>query len=171
MAKRYKKITPEQKYTLAFDYAHCGSFREVARKHRTYPDAVRRAWNSMSEEQQQQMRDTATAIDERVAEGIRESVLPAPEPVEQICRAHIIASELVDAKLVSDICKARLYIGKELVRRCSPEYIAMMKNADFINLAKAFIMPDQNTGKQEDNQDKPNDIFMKLRAAIEKNFD
>ncbi len=157
----------EFKYELCYDYAHCRSFSMVARKHGVHPQVVKRAWDALSEEEQQSIIDTRRQSDERIAERIENVENRGNDnSVENLNKKTIIAETLVEDAFVQKMMKARNALGDELLRRCDPNYIQTMDDKNFISLVRAVNSTTSTQNGDEDNKT-TNDTFRLMREKIE----
>lgn len=156
----------EFKYELCYDYARCRSFSNVARKHGVHPQAVKRAWEALSDEEQQSIIDTQQQSDERVAERIEQiSLTNSDTHIATLNKKTIIADTLTEDAFVRKMIKARNALGDELLRRCDPAYISTIEDKNFISLIRAILPATQKN--EEDNNNSENDTFRKMRNSIE----
>lgn len=160
----------EFKYGLCYDYAHCRSFSIVARKHGIHPQIVKRAWDALSEEEQQSIIDTRRQSDERIIERIEQVGNPEDEGgIANLNKKTIIAEALAEDAFVRKMIKAREALGDELLRRCDPKYITQMGDKNFISLIRVVSAVTEKN-KNEDDKTAENDTFRKMRENIDKDI-
>ena len=160
----------EFRYELCYDYAHCRSFSAVARKHGIHPQIVKRAWEALSDEEQQSIIDTRSQSDKHIAERIEQADntgnTGSDNNVETLNRKTIVAESLAEDAFVRKMMQARNALGDELLRRCDPAYIQTMEDKNFISLVRA-VSAATSTPNGEEEKKAESDTFRLMREKIE----
>lgn len=157
----------EFRYELCYDYARCRSFSAVARKHGVHPQVVKRAWEALSNEEQQSIIDTRSQSEKHIAERIVQADNTGNDnSVETLNRKTIVAESLAEDAFVRKMMQARNALGDELLRRCDPAYIQTMEDKNFISLVRA-VSAATSTPNGEEEKKAESDTFRLMREKIE----
>lgn len=137
----------EQERLWCYRYTQVKSFSKVAKEFNTHPMTVKRAWERLSQEEQQTLYDTH----EEVSENLN----------KQIIRAEAIA----ESDFTKNIILARERLGRELVRRLgNDEETKNISNKDLASYLRIVTAIDEPNDNDKSKTEEP--TLARLRISI-----
>ena len=168
----------EYEHRLCYAYVECGSYGAVAKQFGTHAQTVKRAWEKLTPEQQQSIRDANATTKEKINRKMRQSIfkqgladvtkeLTEDDMVEALNRSTIKAEALVSEEFVTNVMQSRKMLGEELVRRCGDSLkLSLMSHKDFAMLLRLVT----SISEVPEDKDKPGaeqgSTLQKLRMDI-----
>lgn len=162
-----KQSRAELNHRMCYAYAECKSFGAVAKQFGVYPQQVKRAWESLSEEEQQSIIDTNTDVKENISRRAKSQgkMPPAAIPsIEALNQATAIGEAIASNDFVTNVVEARTLLGRELRRRCATGIIEGMSDK---NLGTMLRLVMSFTDDSKDDKDAPESSTLeRLRAQL-----
>lgn len=171
----------EFEHRLCYAYVECGSYNAVAKQFGTHAQVVKRAWEKLSEDQKQSIRDAHEKVAENISRKVKKSIfaiarqedvegVTEDEMVEALNRSTMKAEALVSDGFVENVIQARMLLGQELTRRCGDSLrLQMMSNKDFATLLRLVAtISEPQKDKDDDEGAKGNGTLEKLRIDMAK---
>lgn len=168
----------EFEHRLCYAYVECGSYGAVAKQFGTHPQTVKRAWEKLTPEQQQSIRDANATAKDNINRKVRQSIfkqgltdaindITEDDMVEALNRSTIKAEALVSEEFVTNVMQSRKMLGEELVRRCGDGLrLQMMSNKDLAMLLRLVTTITETPEDKDKTSPEQNSTLQKLRMDI-----
>lgn len=168
----------EFEHRLCYAYVECGSYGAVAKQFGTHSQTVKRAWEKLTPEQQQSIRDANATTKENINRKLRKSIfkqgltdavndITEDDMVEALNRSTIKAEALVSEEFVTNVMQSRKMLGEELVRRCGDGIrLQMMSNKDLAMMLRLVTTISETPDDNAKNAPEQSNTLQKLRMDI-----
>ena len=168
----------EYEHRLCYAYVECGSYGAVAKQFGTHAQTVKRAWEKLTPEQQQSIRDANATAKDNINRKMRQSIfkqgltdaindITEDDMVEALNRSTIKAEALVSEDFVTNVMQSRKMLGEELVRRCGDNLrLQMISNKDLAMLLRLVTTITEAPDDKDKTASEQNSTLKKLRMDI-----